>query len=351
MLASRHGFNKSVTENAIDQSRVAWYEMAESFEFLPVIAIGTSTGGLAALRTIAAGLPTTLPAAVCVVQHIDGHQSRLPALLDASGPLPAVEAKDNGLLKPGHIYVAAPDHHLIVAGGNLHLTRGPRENFVRPAVDPLLRSAAEALGRRAIGVVLTGRLSDGAAGLYEIKRRGGVAVVQDPDEAEAPGMPQAAISYVDVDYCVRLAMMPQLLSELANRLSEDVSGASSGGDVAAVKDSFAQNRPPTLTCPECGGSMHLTALGPLLKFDCHIGHSVTAESMASGQFDAMEKSFESALRRMNERAELCRLMREKALSTGRPAQAEDWQLALEQAQRRSTALRQLLGEDWVKPEQ
>ena len=323
--------------------------MTEDINHPPVIAIGTSMGGLAALRKIAAGLPAALPAAICVVQHIDGHESRLPSLLDASGPLPAAEASDDDPIRPGWIYVAPPDHHLIVVSGRLRLTRGPRENFVRPAVDPLLRSAAEALGRRAIGVILTGRLSDGAAGLYEIKRRGGVTVVQDPEEAEAPGMPQAAMNYVDVDHCVRLAVMPQLLSELANRLLP-TTGEPPGEDFAGVEPVFAGKRPPTLTCPECGGSMHLSVLGPLLKFDCHIGHSVTAESMASGQFDEMERNFVTALRRMNERAELCRLMRERALSAGRTRQADDWQQALEQTRRRSAAVLQSLDEEWIRPE-
>jgi two-component system, chemotaxis family, protein-glutamate methylesterase/glutaminase len=326
-------------------------EMSETRDLLPVIVIGASTGGLAALRTIAAGLPAELPAAVCVVLHIDGHESRLASLLNASGPLPAAEARDDEPLRPGHIYVAPPDHHLIIIPGRMRLTRGPRENFVRPAADPLFRSTAEVLGRKAIGVVLTGRLSDGAAGLYEIKRRGGVTVVQDPDEAEAPGMPQAAMNYVEVDHCVRLATMPQLLSELANRLSENPSAKPTGGHASTVAEHFVSKRPPTLTCPECGGSMHLGSVGPLLKFDCHIGHSVTAESMASGQFDAMETSFEFALRRMNERAELCRLLRERALSAGRTPEANDWQLALEQTQFRSAAIRQLLDEDWLRPEQ
>jgi two-component system chemotaxis response regulator CheB len=324
--------------------------MAEHIDLPPVIAIGASTGGLAALRTIVAGLPASLPAAVCVVQHIDGHESRLASLLDAAGQLPAADAKDGDPVEPGRIYVAPPDHHLIVGPNRLGLTRGPRENFVRPAADPLFRSAAETLGRKAIGVVLTGRLSDGAAGLYEIKRRGGVAVVQDPDEAEAPGMPRAAISYVDVDHCVYVAMMPQLLNELANRLSAIMPATSTGGDVETVQDSFAHKRPQTLTCPECGGSMHLSTLGPLLKFDCHIGHSATAESMASGQFQELEKSFETALRRMNERIELCRIMHERALSAGRAPEADTWRQALEQTQQRSVSISSLLAEDWLKPE-
>lgn len=324
--------------------------MTENIDVPPIIAVGTSSGGLAALRTIAMGLPADFPAAVCIVQHIDGHQSRLPSLLDDCGPLPATEAEDGETIRPGHIYIAPPDHHLIVGVGRLHLTRGPRENFVRPAVDPLLRSAAEALGRRAIGVILTGRLSDGAAGLYEIKRRGGMAVVQDPKEAEAPGMPRAAMLCVDVDYCVGIAEMPRLLSELAYRLAKDGSAEPAAEDNQTVEQNRVLKRPPALTCPECGGSMQVRELGSLLKFDCHIGHSVTAESMASGQFEAMESSFEAALRRMNERAELCRLLRGRALAAGEAGQAEDWEQALEQTRRRTGALRQLLDEPWSRPE-
>jgi two-component system, chemotaxis family, protein-glutamate methylesterase/glutaminase len=322
--------------------------MNEHASLPPVIAIGASTGGLAALRVIVAGLPAALPAVVCVVQHIDGHESRLPSLLDAAGPLPAAEAKDGDPIKSGRIYVAPPDHHLIVTPGELRLIRGPRENFVRPAADPLLRSAAEVLGRRAIGVILTGQLSDGAAGLYEIKRRGGVAVVQDPNEAEAPGMPQAALRCVDVDHCVGVASMPQLLSELAKRLSEAAPDEPAGE--GPHDPNLPRKRPPTLTCPECGGSVHLSALGSLFKFDCHIGHSITAESLAAGQLDALEKNIETALRGMNERAELCRLMREREMSAGRTVGADEWQNAREQTQRWSIAIKRFLDEDWFRPE-
>ncbi len=117
-----------------------------------------------------------------------------------------------------------------------------------------------------------------------------------------------------------------------------------------MEEPFAAKRPPTLTCPECGGSMHLSVFGPLLKYDCHIGHSVTAEAMASGQFDAMEKSFEATLRRMNERVELCRLMRERALAAGWTVEADRWQRALDETQQRSLLIKQCLDEDWVRPE-
>jgi two-component system, chemotaxis family, protein-glutamate methylesterase/glutaminase len=315
-----------------------------------VIVIGASTGGLAALRTIVAGLAPGLPAAVCVVQHIDGHVSHLPSLLAAAGSLPTAAANHEEPIKAGRIYVAPSDHHLIIGDGRLHLTRGPRENFVRPAVDPLFRSAAEMFGRSAIGVVLTGNLSDGAAGLYEIKRRGGLAVVQDPEEAEAPGMPQAAINYVAVDHCVPSALMPQLLNDLAARLADAGGRDRPTGETETVGSDFAYKRPLTLTCPECGGGMHQSELGTLLKFDCHIGHNVTAEAMAAGQFATMEKGFEVALRCMNERTELCRLMGEQARSAGRQAQAEAWQQAWDETRRRSIAVQELLIGEWMRPQ-
>lgn len=315
-----------------------------------IIVIGASTGGLAALRTLVCGLPAELPAAVCVVQHIDGHASHLAGLLDAAGPLSATEAKNAEPLMSGRIYVARPDHHLTVVGRRLSLSRGPRENFARPAVDPLFRSAAEAFGANTIGVVLTGNLSDGAAGLYEIKRRGGVAIVQDPDEAEAPGMPRAALNYVDVDHCVGVATMGHLLSELANRQLESRPVESPTEEVETVRLRVSSKRPVALTCPECGGAMHVSELGPLLKFDCHAGHNATSEAMAAGQFESLENGLEVALRRMNERMELCRLMRERALSAHQILQAERWQQALDQTQRRSVAIAELLDAEWMRPE-
>jgi two-component system, chemotaxis family, protein-glutamate methylesterase/glutaminase len=324
--------------------------MANRIDVPSIIVIGASTGGLAALRTIVSGLPVDLPTAVCVVQHIDGHSSHLASLLNAAGPLPAADAKDKELIQPGRIYVAPPDHHLIVVGRRLRLSRGPRENFARPAVDPLFRSAAEVFGTNTIGVILTGNLSDGAAGLYEIKRRGGIAVVQDPDEAEAPGMPRSALTYIDVDHCVGVAAMPRLLSELANRHVQSHSFDPPAEDAEIVRVSLPPKRPIALTCPECGGATHLSELGPLLKFDCHIGHNATSEAMAAGQFEALEKGLEAALRRMNERTELCRLMRERALSAHQIPKAEKWQQALDETQQRSTTIAALLDAEWVRPE-
>ena len=179
-----------------------------------IVVVGASVGGVEAIGFLAAALPPDFAAAVLVVLHIGAHKSVLPRLLSQRGPLPACHPRDGDLIRPGHIYVAPPDHHLLVEPGRVRLARGPRENWARPAVDPLFRSAAQAYGRAVVGIVLTGGLNDGTAGLFEVKRRGGLAVVQDPGDAVSPGMPQSALSHVAVDHCLPLMAIPALLAGL-----------------------------------------------------------------------------------------------------------------------------------------
>ncbi len=179
-----------------------------------IVVIGASAGGVEAIGSLAAALPADFAAAVMVVLHIGAHKSVLPWLLNQRGPLPACHPRDGDPIRPGHIYVAPSDHHLLVEPGRVRLTRGPRENWARPAVDPLFRSAARAYGLGVVGVILTGGLNDGTAGLFEIKRHGGLAVVQDPDEAASPGMPRSALKHVVVDHRLPLAAIPALLARL-----------------------------------------------------------------------------------------------------------------------------------------
>jgi two-component system chemotaxis response regulator CheB len=185
-----------------------------------IVVIGASQGGTDALRQMASGLPRDFPAPVLAVIHIGAGPSTLPSILAHAGPLPAMHAKDGEAIRGGQIYVAPPDLHMRVADRHIELTRGPRENWVRPAIDPLFRTAAELYGPGAIGVVLTGRLNDGTSGLWEIKRRGGVSVVQDPVDAEEPSMPLSAIQNVSIDHCLPVAAIPMLLTRLVSiRLS------------------------------------------------------------------------------------------------------------------------------------
>jgi two-component system chemotaxis response regulator CheB len=179
-----------------------------------VIAVGASTGGVTALQELVAGLPAELPAAVMIVQHI-GSRSVLPDILNRAGPLRASHAETAQLMRPGHIFIAPPDHHLLVGHGAMRLTRGPRENWARPAIDPLFRTVAHACGPDAIGVILTGALNDGSAGLQAIRRAGGTAVVQCPGDAECPEMPRGALKHAGADHVVPLRDMASLLTELA----------------------------------------------------------------------------------------------------------------------------------------
>src|SRR5437588_1316031 len=187
-----------------------------------IIVIGTSAGGVEALVKLVRGLPADLPAAVFVVLHIPAHSpSLLPAILSRAGRLPAVHSTDNTKIEPGCIYIAPPDNHMLIEQDHICVVRGPKENRHRPAVDPTLRSAALTSGPRVIGVILTGALDDGTAGLLAVKRRGGIAVVQDPQDALYPSMPQNAIEYVDVDHIVPLSQMASLLKRLVDEKTAD----------------------------------------------------------------------------------------------------------------------------------
>jgi two-component system chemotaxis response regulator CheB len=180
-----------------------------------IVAIGASQGGVRALRILIGGLPPDFPAPVLAVQHIGARESILPSLLNEVAAQNVSFALHREPLVAGRIYIAPPDHHMLVRDGRIALTRGPWENWARPAIDPLFRTAALHYGPDAIGIVLSGRLNDGTAGLLEIKQAGGVAVVQTPREAEAPDMPQSALDRLEVDYCLPVAEMARLLVRLA----------------------------------------------------------------------------------------------------------------------------------------
>lgn len=282
-----------------------------------VVVIGTSTGGVEALRTLVATLPVKFPAAVLVVMHVGHHDSILPSLLAGSTRLPVRHARDGDVLEPGRILVAPPDFHLVVmrdreegAGGagragrfcRVVLARSARENHARPAVDPLFRSAATAFGARAIGVILTGMLDDGTAGLQAIKACGGRAVVQLPEEAQAPDMPESALRNVEVDRVLRLADMGDALAVM---VEENMAAARSGPREApewvrlenrfALEDGGMEilsriGAPSTYTCPECHGSLfELHGVVPK-RFRCHTGHAFTERHLAVQQGEAVEES-------------------------------------------------------------
>ncbi|QPC89048.1 chemotaxis protein CheB (plasmid) [Mesorhizobium sp. NBSH29] len=320
-----------------------------------IIVIGASAGGVGALRFLAAALPDTFPAPVLVVLHIGAHRSELPKLLNAAGPLLANHTEDGETIHPGRIYVAPPDRHMIVADGRLRLLRGPKENCARPAIDPLFRSVAEHYGADAVGVILTGNLNDGTLGLLEIKRRGGIAIAQAPDDAAYPDMPKSAAAHVALDYCPPLAEMPKLLIELVNgkdgkdRAMPISSFQPASGQSPELTEARTFARPLTVTCPECGGALKKFEVGSIIKFGCHIGHSYTAEVMAGAQFEEMEKVMRAAVRFLNERAEFCLQMADHT-QLAEHAPSADWLAASRQALDRAYKLRDLVEQDWLTPE-
>ncbi len=186
--------------------------------FDQIVVIGASSGGFEALRTLAGGLPRDFPSPICVVIHTSADSPGvIHEIVGRATPLTTVSLHDSRTLEAGTMYFAAPDHHLLVEPDRVHATKGPKENRFRPAIDPLFRTAAQVFGPRAVGVILTGNLDDGTAGLATIKQLGGTAIVQDPRDALYPSMPQSALSHVNVDYCVPLADIAPLLIELTRR--------------------------------------------------------------------------------------------------------------------------------------
>ena len=315
---------------------------------LPVIVIGASAGGVEALRRLAAELPGDLRAAIFAVLHVGAHRSELPWLLNQDSRLRAEHATDGAAVVAGRIYIAPPDRHLLLEHGRMRLTRGPAENWARPAVDPLFRSAAAAYGPNVIGVILTGGLNDGTAGLYEIARRGGVTVVQDPDDAVAPGMPASALRHVAVQHRLPLA-------EIAGRLTE-LSHAHAHAPVAApirAEESMTEYKhdaPVALTCPDCDGALRRKTLGSLVQFACHIGHVYTAEVMAAAQAADLERILQAALRALNERRELCGVSALAAQAQQDYAALDGWRTAEAEAASRFEAMREWLQTPWAAAE-
>jgi two-component system chemotaxis response regulator CheB len=314
-----------------------------------IVAIGASQGGVEALHTLISGLPADFPASVLVAIHIGAGPSLLPSILNDAGKLPASHACNGERMEPGHIYIAPADRHLLVNDGRMELSHGPRENWTRPAIDPLFRSIAEAYREDAIGVILTGRLNDGTAGLYEIKRRGGIVIVQDPAEAEAPSMPKSALDNVEVDFCVPLRDISGVLARLAREPSLRKPAHQTG--VSAMEHSdLPMQRPVAQTCPECGGAMREEMLGTLTQFRCHIGHVMTAQVLAAAQLEILEYDMSAVLRMLNERAELCRDIADKHATDGDVSAEAEWRRASKEARNREEAIKRLTEVEWQRPE-
>jgi two-component system chemotaxis response regulator CheB len=328
-----------------------------------VVVIGVSFGAVNALKTILSALPVDFPAPILIVSHIGARNSVLPEVLSRYSTLPVSHAIDFASITAGEVLLAPPDMHLTIKtdgrAAHARLFHGPKENHARPAIDPLFRSAAAAYGAGAIGVVLTGYLDDGTAGLHAIKTCGGVAIVQDPDEADAADMPSSALTHVNVDLKLHLKDIGPALTELTSskvRTPTSIEPApgvehtpgwveienryvSVGGDIA---DLAKIGRPSTLTCPECNGSLWEIFEGTPQRYRCHTGHAFTAKVLEAMQCDVVEDALWAAIRALHEQEHLVRRLQEGAQQAGQFDAASEYLARAEQARRQSESLRNLI---------
>jgi two-component system chemotaxis response regulator CheB len=330
-----------------------------------IIVIGASAGGVEALMELARRLPPDLPAAVFVVLHVPPQgTSVLPSILNRARTLPAVHPHDRQAIQPGRIYVAPPDYHMLLRDGKIALARGPRENRNRPAADPLFRTAARAYGPRVTGVVLSGALDDGTAGLSAIKSQGGLAIVQDPAEALYPSMPGNARDHIDVDYCLPVAEIAPLLVRLvqepvpkrdrppavSREMAEEADMADL--DVAALQDPDRPGKPSVYGCPECGGVLWELVEGDLIHFRCRVGHAWSPDSLLAEQVVALEGALWTALRALEESAALSRQLAAQAEQRGFTRAAARFRAQEQNAEKHALVIRKVLlsNQDMPPPE-
>jgi len=299
-----------------------------------ILTIGTSAGGVEALLFLAGKMPRGLDAAIFITIHLSSqYRSDLDTILTRAGPLPVGFATDGEPIEKGRIYLAPPARHLLIERDRVALGVGPRENNSRPSIDPMMRSAAVCCGARAIGVVLTGALGDGAAGLWALKRCGGIAVVQDPEDAAFAEMPQTALRRSNADRVVPLAEMPALFQQLVKHpaapqslvpeyLKYEVEIAKSGHSSMNGMDRIAKRSP--LTCPDCHGIMWEIDETDVVRYRCHLGHAYTEDLMAIALDESLRRSLASGLRAIEERVALVKGMHARASSRGLRTLAQDW---------------------------
>ena len=327
-----------------------------------IIVIGASAGGVEALTRLAKELAPDIPAAIFITVHFPPDStSALARILTRAGELRAVHAIDHQPIEVGRIYLAPPDHHLLIFRNLMRLYRGPRENGNRPAVDPMFRSAALAYGPRVIGVILSGNLDDGTSGLMAIKRRGGLALVQDPDDAMFPAMPQSAIEHVAVDDVFKLDRLASLLYELSQRpvVEEDIVAADDAEketeftefDLTRIEDSA--DHPGVLApfgCPDCGGTLWELREGDLVRFRCRVGHAWTSDALLASQTETLDAALWTALRALEESAALSQQLSERARKRGNERLAERLADNATVATRRAATIRGVLVEATKVPE-
>lgn len=315
-----------------------------------VIAIGGSLGAIDAVRKLCRELPADFAENIFIVIHVGAAGNDLLAgIFDQDSAFPVGTAVDGEPLRRGRAYVAPADHHLLIIDHTVRLGRGPRENMARPAIDPLFRSVAVSFGSRVIALVLSGMLNDGASGLADVKRCGGTTVVQNPSDSPAPDMPWGALRGSDVDYRAPLSDMAPLLVKLAGEeagrpvdVPEDIK---SEVEIALGRRSDTEilanfSKPVALSCPACGGVLSQINRWPPLRFRCQVGHSYTAEALATVGEGSVDEAIRVALRIMEERAVLAQKMADDARRSGRGAAAASYEQRVRESRAYADTLRQ-----------
>jgi two-component system chemotaxis response regulator CheB len=303
-----------------------------------LVVIGASAGGVEAIERIVAGLPAGFPAAICVTVHISPDAtSVLDQILTRAGPLPARAATDGAPLRPGEILIAPPGHHLLVEDGVARLGVGPRENGHRPAIDVLFRSAARARDGHVVGVVLSGVLDDGAAGLAAIKAAGGAAVVHDPKDTQFPQMPTSAIAATQVDAIAAARQIPDVM----DRLVRETIDPRRKIEMHEPTHSPSDDRPVASVCPDCGGLLTEDAEAPILQWACNVGHRYSAASLADAQGSEVEDQIWAVIRSLEDRSKLLQRMADKQQGPGREAAARLLRQRAREAAEHAEVVRQL----------
>jgi two-component system chemotaxis response regulator CheB len=319
-----------------------------------IIVIGASAGGFEAIKQLVATLPATLDATIFIVWHMSPDVTGiLPQVLNRQKTIPATNAVDKEPIATNHIYVAPPDKHLLVEDGIVRVTRGPKENRFRPAVDPLFRSAAYTYGARVIGIILSGALDDGTAGLWTVKSWGGIAIVQEPAEAEVPSMPESALAAVEIDYRVSMAEMASLLVKLT---AETVTEASEIEMEEQKKTAIetriaAQNRAleqgilalgklTPYACPDCHGVLSAIMDGHIIRYRCHTGHAHSADSLLTTITEKIEETLWSAIRSVEESIMLLNNLGDHYAEKNQPKLAAMYFKKAQEAESRAEIVRQ-----------
>ncbi len=256
-----------------------------------IVVVGASAGGVEALRKLVGAFPENFDGSLFVVLHIDNSDSRLPEILSAAGSLPAVHPWDGQRIEKGLIYVAPPDHHMLLSeSGVINLSHGPKENYTRPAINPTFRSAAKTYGRAVTGIILSGNLDDGVLGLAEIKCAGGLAIAQDPKTALYSSMPSRAIESVPIDYIASVEHMPALIL--------------GGQGKPAMEGLNLEEQSTDLTCPECRGPIKEFRAGKLSQYRCRVGHAYSALAFAHDHQNTVERKLWESVLVLEESAEI-----------------------------------------------